>query len=160
MEILMFLFILLSLPAVFAAVMLLFPEAVAQARCNLENHPWCSLFLGLLTFAAVALLEVLLISAATIVALDMLEEPVFLSFLGVILILTLGIPLLIGLNAAVQLTGHRLGELSRPVLTYLRGGGLLLLACLVPVVGWLIFTPWLVWASIGAVIGLLKRRKT
>lgn len=70
------------------------------------------------------------------------------------------IPLLIGLNAAVQLIGHRLDELSRPVFTHLRGGGLLLLACLVPFVGWPIFTPLLGWASIGAVIGLLKRQKS
>lgn len=153
------LLITLSLPAVFAAVMLLFPEPIAQARYNLETHPWRSFFLGLLTFAAVVLLEALLISVATMVG-RLIEEPVFLSFLGIVLIVTLGMPLLIGLNAAVQIVSHRLGELNRPAFTYLRGGGLLLLACLMPFVGWFVFTPTIAWASIGSVIGLLRRKKS
>ncbi len=154
----MVLLVTLSLPAVFAAVMLLFPEPVAQARYNLETHPWRSFFLGLLTFAAVALLEALLISVAATVG-QLMQEPIFLSFLVIVPIVSLGIPLLFGLNAAVQIISHRWGELNRPALTYLRGGGLLLLACLMPFVGWFIFTPALAWVSIGSVIGLLKRKK-
>lgn len=156
----MVLLVALSLPAVFAAVMLLFPEPVAQARYNLETHPWRSFFLGLLTFAAVALLEALLIGvAATATAGPRMQEPIFLSFLVIVPIVSLGIPLLFGLNAAVQVISRRWGELNRPALTYLRGGGLLLLACLMPFVGWFIFTPALAWVSIGSVIGLLKRKK-
>jgi len=148
------------LPAVFAAVMLLFPEPVAQARFNLESRPWRSLFLGLLTFAAVALLTALLFGVIMMAGEHGYEsEPIFVEFVASILVITLGVPLLIGLSAAVQLISHRLGELNRPILTYLRGGGLLFLACLVPFVGWLVFTPLLVWTSIGAVVGLLKRRK-
>lgn len=153
------LLITLSLPAVFTAVMLLFPAPISQARYNLETHPWRSFFLGLLTFAAVVLLEGLLISVAVTTHLHLLEEPVFISFLGIVLIVTLGMPLLIGLNAAVQLTSRRLGELKSPALTYLRGGGLLLLACLMPFVGWFVFTPTLAWVSIGSVVGLLRRKK-
>lgn len=158
MHILIFAFILAGLPAVLGMVMMLFPEPVARARENLENHPWRSLFLGLLTFVAVALVEIALISIATTVG-RLMEEPVFLAFLGLILIVALGMPLLIGLDGAIQLVSHRLGELNRPLSTYLRGGGMLLLTCMIPLVGWFLFTPLVVWASIGSVVALLRRQK-
>jgi hypothetical protein len=46
-----------------------------------------------------------------------------------------------------------------PFLTYLRGGGLLLLACATPFVGWFIFTPLVIWASLGSVIAILVKPK-
>jgi hypothetical protein len=41
----------------------------------------------------------------------------------------------------------------------LRGGGLLLLACLTPYLGWFVFTPLALWISLGAAIQAVFRRR-
>jgi hypothetical protein len=52
-----------------------------------------------------------------------------------------------------QLLGMRMGESKSPLRQGFLGGGLLVLACLTPYLGWFVFTPAMVCTSIGA--GLL-----
>lgn len=146
---------LLSLIALFSALILLFPAPIEQARANLEQHPWRSIFLGFLNSAGAILIIGLLFTLSNeIYILQGLAQGV-----GMLITMALAIPIILGLSAAIIQTGRRLGETRRPFLTSLRGGGLLLLACLTPFVGWFVFTPLLVWACIGAVVGTLKFKK-
>jgi hypothetical protein len=79
--------------------------------------------------------------------------------LALLIAMAIAIPIVIGLCAVIIIMGNRLGEMRKPLFTYLRGGGLLLLACLFPFVGWFVFTPLVLWASMGSVIGTLVRPK-
>jgi hypothetical protein len=146
---------LLSLIALFSALMLLFPEPIEQARLNLEQHPWRSIFLGFLNFAGAVVIIGLLFTLSN--AVWELQGPA--QGIGMLISIVLFVPLLLGLSGAIILTGNRLGQWRRPFWTNLRGGGLLLLACLTPFVGWFVFAPLLVWACIGSVVGTLKLKK-
>lgn len=146
---------LVSLVALFSALMLLFPEPIEQARLNLELRPWRSVFLGLLNFTVGVILMALL---GTLINSYYGLEGVYTS-IAILVGIALAVPLLLGLAAAIILTGRRLGQTRSPFFTNLRGGGLLLLACLTPFVGWFVFTPLLAWACIGSVVGTLVRKK-
>ena len=67
----------------------------------------------------------------------------------------------LGLVAFANLLGSRIGDdSSSPFKINLRGGVLLVLAGIAPYVGWLIFTPLVVWTGLGAAIqAFLPRRK-
>ncbi len=75
------------------------------------------------------------------------------SALMVLLLIGLILPGIPGLVALARLTGKRWNASASPLGQDLRGGLLLVLACLVPYVGWFIFTPALLSTAIGA--GLL-----
>ena len=144
-----------GLVALFSALILLLPGPIQQARTNLEERPWRSLFLGVLNFTGAAIVLALLNALQNNFGrLESIITP-FMILIG----MSVAIPTMIGSCAAVILVSMRLGEAKNPFLTYLRGGGLLLLACLTPFVGWFVFTPLVLWASMGAVIGELVRRK-
>lgn len=144
-----------ALIALFAALMLLLPDPIRQARINLEEHPWRSIFLGVLNFTGAAIILVLLV---TLVDHNWRLQSIIMP-LAFLVAMIIAIPMVIGLCAMIMLVGTRLGEMSRPLWTYLRGGGLLLLACVVPFIGWFVFAPLVLWASMGAVIGTLVRPK-
>ena len=73
--------------------------------------------------------------------------------LGILIIIGLIIPGIPGLVAMARLTGKRWNVSASPLGQDLRGGLLLVLACLVPYVGRYIFTPALLCTAMGA--GLL-----
>jgi hypothetical protein len=158
---------LLALSALFSALILLFPDPIRQARENLENRPWRSIFLGTLNFIGAGLIAMLAIGLVTAMGRgEILQSPTtgefFYSLAYALLALigiALAIPTLIGLGAVIIMIGERLGKVRMPFLTYLRGGGLLLLACITPFVGWFVFTPLVIWASLGSVIAILIKPK-
>jgi len=144
-----------GLIALFSALILLLPGPVQQARVNLEERPWRSIFLGIFNFIGAAIILLLL---NTLMNNFWELEPIF-TPLMILIVIVMAMPTVIGLCAVIILVSMRLGEASKPFFTYLRGGGLLLLACLTPVVGWAVFTPLVLWASMGSVISGLVRRK-
>ncbi len=146
----------IGLIALFSAMILLLPDPIRQARENLEAHPWRSIFLGVLNFMGVGILTALVLSLGKYLTLGW-QTP--LLGLVAVLILLMAIPTTIGLSGMIMTVGVRIGERQKPFFTYLRGGGLLLLACLAPVIGWFVFTPIVIFASFGSVIGLLARPK-
>jgi hypothetical protein len=150
---------LLALSALFSALILLFPEPIRQARENLESRPWRSIFLGTLNFVGAGLIAMLVIGLANTLDLANRFGDAFLFIIPVLIGIALAIPTLIGLGAVIILMGERLGKVRMPFLTYLRGGGLLLLACATPFVGWFIFTPLVIWASLGSVVAILVKPK-
>jgi len=158
---------LLALSALFSALILLFPDPIRQARENLENRPWRSIFLGALNFVGAGLIAMLAVGlGAALSRGEILQSPTtgefFYSLVYALMALigiALAIPTLIGLGAVIVLMGERLGKVRMPFLTYLRGGGLLLLACITPFIGWFVFTPLVIWASLGSVIAILVKPK-
>ncbi len=146
----------ITLLASLEATLLLFPQLVERARQNLENSLGRSLLLGLVNF----------IFAATIVLLfTWLGEQlgnVLGGIFGVLaLMILIGIILLaiLGLSAFSNLVGQRMGEVKSPIAAHRRGGLLMILTGMAPYVGWFVFTPLILWASLGASIQTVLRRK-
>lgn len=144
-----------ALVALFGALMLILPDPIRQARINLEEHPWRSIFLGILNSTGAAIVLAL---GITLMNNSGRLQSIIMPLLFLIA-MVIAIPTVIGLCAMIILVGNRLGEMHKPLFTYLRSGGLLLLACVVPFIGWFVFTPLVLWASMGSVIGTLVRPK-
>ena len=147
---------LIALIALFSALILLLPEPIREVRKNLDTHPWRSIFLGILNVLGMGVIIFLVLSLIKFISYEW--QPIFIGLIAVLCLL-LAIPAMIGLSAVIITVGVRLGERPKPFFTYLRGGGLLLLACLAPFIGWFVFTPLIVFASLGSVMGLLAGLK-
>jgi hypothetical protein len=147
---------LVALVGLFWAMFLLMPEPIAEARKNFQMHPWRSIALGALNALGVVAIIVLLKSLLNWVIWDWQN---FILIGMAVLGLLAAIPTLIGLSGLVMIVSDRIGHTTKPFLTYLRGGGLLLLACITPVIGWFIFFPLVIFASLGSVVALLARPK-
>ena len=81
------------------------------------------------------------------------------TFLVLLLLVAVILPGLPGLVAIFRLLGERMGGPAYPLVCDLRGGLLLLLACLTPYVGWFVFTPALLCTAIGAGLLTFFQRK-
>lgn len=143
--------------ALLAAVNLFFPRTIQKVQQNVELAPGRSTLLGLVNF---------LFFGAILVLFLWLAERMY-NFIGGIFILLagligIGIAVLVifGLAAFANLLGNRMGsEESSPFKISIRGGLLLVLAGIAPYVGWLIFTPLVVWTGFGAAIPVFVRRR-
>ena len=136
--------------ALLGAINLLLPGPVQKVQLNLESSLGRSTLLGLVNFlffgALMALAAWLADKLGNVIA------GVFVFLAGLI---GLGIIVLavFGLVAFANLLGNRIGgEPGTPFKANLRGGLLLVLAGIAPYVGWLIFTPLVAWAGLGAAI--------
>jgi hypothetical protein len=143
--------------ALLAAINLLLPEPVQKVQLNLEGALGRSTLLGLVNFLFFGALMVLAAWLAD--KLGNILAGVFVFLAGLI---GLGIIVLavFGLVAFANLLGNRIGgEPGTPFKANLRGGLLLVLAGIAPYVGWLIFTPLVFWAGLGAAIQAFIPRK-
>lgn len=147
---------LVALVALFSAMFLLLPEPISEARKNFQAHPWRSIAIGGLNVLGVAAIVILLKSLMPSIYWDW--QPYILVVMAVLGLLV-AIPSLIGLSGLVMIVSERIGLAKKPFFTYLRGGGLLLLACLTPVIGWFVFLPLVLFGSLGSVVALLSRPK-
>jgi hypothetical protein len=136
--------------ALLGAINLLLPEPVQKVQLNLEGSLGRSTLLGLVNFlffgALMALAAWLADTFGNVIA------GVFVFLAGLI---GLGIIVLavFGLVAFANILGNRIGgEPGTSFKANLRGGLLLVLAGIAPYIGWLIFTPLVVWAGLGAAI--------
>ena len=145
----------ITLLASLEATMLLFPEPVERARQNLENSLGRSLLLGLVNFIFIATIFILLAWLG-----EQLGKVLggILTALALILLVGLILLALLGLSALSRLVGQRMGDTKPPAVAHRWGGLLLILSGLAPYVGWLIFTPLVIWAGLGAAITALIRR--
>jgi glucan phosphoethanolaminetransferase (alkaline phosphatase superfamily) len=148
----------LSLLALFAALVLLFPKQIMRTQLVLENTGGRSLLLGLVNFIFFGLLVILGVWLAQ--KTSGVLAGIFILLSGVIA-LAIAVLMLTGLVALAQLLGVRIGDETTPFRTILRGGGLLLLAGLAPYLGWFLFAPLAAWGGLGAAIqALVLRRKS
>jgi hypothetical protein len=146
-----------TVAALLAAINLLLPQPVQKVQANLENALGRSTLLGLVNFLFFGALVVLFVWLT-----DRLNNA--LSVIFVILAVLIGLSLIVmavfGLAAFANLFGKRIGDQENtPFKSNIHGGILLVLAGIAPYVGWLIFTPLVVWAGLGAAIqAFLPRR--
>ncbi len=146
-----------GLISVFTIVNLLLPVPVERIRALLETSLVRSLLLGLVNSLVAGALFVLFIWLAQQVG---GAAAGFFIFLAGLIGLAVILLLLLGLVAVTTLLGSRLGQAGSPLAAQLRGGGMLVLACLTPYFGWFVFTPLVAWTALGASVQALVRRKS
>ena len=143
-----------GLLSIFTIINLLLPALVEQTKVKLELSLGRSLLLGLVNSILAGVLVGLLslpMRAGGVLA----GVSVFL--MGLVGLAVVGL-LLLGLVSAASLLGSRVGQAGSSMQSQLRGGLLLLLACLTPFLGWWFVTPLVFWTAFGAAIQTVFRR--
>ena len=135
---------LITLIASFVFTRGLFPRKVDLIQASLENHWKRSFWLGLVNTIFITILVLGLGSLGNNFRIFLL--PAF-AIYGVFLI-----GLLFGLTAFIQLLGGRLFPERTPVQRDIRAGLVFLLTGLLPVVGWFLLFPYVLFLSVGAVV--------
>ena len=145
-----------GLIAMLAAINLILPAQVERTRGALEGSLGRSFTLGVVNSLFAGIIAALFIWLA-----QRTGGGVAGGLLGLVALLAafLAIVLaLLGLAGLSGLLGIRMSGGKTEFGAYLRGGLLLLLACLTPYVGWFVFTPLAVWIALGAAIQAVFRR--
>jgi hypothetical protein len=135
-----------SLVALFAVMGVFFSRTLERTRAVIEELPARSLLIGL-----VNLLFVLAI-AFGLGALRKSMGPSYLDLLALLVLAFLVVGVTFGLAAAVQVVGARLLPERGPLAQRMWGSVALVLACLVPYVGWFGMLPYLALTGLGALI--------
>jgi len=145
-----------GLIAMFATINLLLPLHVERTRAALESSLGRSLVLGVVNFLFAGVVAALFVWLAQRAGRGAAGGALgLIALLTVLLAATLG---LLGLAGLITLLGARMGSGKNEFTAALRGGALLLLACLTPYLGWFVFTPLAVWTGLGAAIQAVFRR--
>jgi len=142
--------------AFLAALGLLVPDPIGKTRQVLTAMFGRSFLIGLVNFLFFFIVAALLVrfSGAVSGAIAI----ILLSF-AVLILLALTIFTVVGLAGLVDLLGERMGGAKSPLAANLRGGLMLVLACLAPYVGWYILAPFVLLTGLGAAILALFQRK-
>lgn len=143
----------LSAWALILAVALVFPRKAAQARNRLVNKPWASFFLGLGIWLTVGL-----------IGLGMIANPLPLGkLMGWSVIMALTSIASVGASGLSMLAAERLSALAPEMNNYgslAKSTAFIVVAGLVPVLGWFLIVPFLIFASTGSGIMALMGRQT
>jgi hypothetical protein len=146
--------ILISLPALLVALNLLFPNVTTNTAARLSRTPGRSFVLGVPVTAAF----LLWIAITSQVPFGLIRAT---SFLAAVIGMGLGT---IGAAGMARVLGERLKPLSGPtssLASLVRGAVVYELACLFPIVGWLLFIPlagiMVMGAAVFGVLGWLPR---
>jgi hypothetical protein len=128
----------------------LFPRTVASARDVYASRPLRATVVGALVAAPLVVVGLALLASAPSPALKMLG------------VATLAIPVMLGLLGSAGL-GERIGvglpsatDAEHPWRRVLRGGAVLSLTFLLPVIGWLGVLPWTLVSGVGASVLALR----
>jgi hypothetical protein len=151
-----FLYILLggaTLIALLTTVDLFLPKPVTRARQKLETSSTKSFLVGLINILFWFVVLVIWFVWTQYNGGPDIMAYVIGTALALLLLIGVIVPGIPGLAALAQLTGARFNRSASPLGQDLRGGLLLVLACLTPYIGWFVFTPALLSTAIGA--GLL-----
>jgi hypothetical protein len=138
------------LTALFLVVEALFPRAVEQTRVAATESPTRSLILGLVNAVFLSVLAIAIMSL----------EIQTLNLIALVLLAILIAGLTVGLTAMTRILGSRLfpamGEIKRSI----AGSLVLILACLMPVVGWFGLFPYVGMRGLGAFVLAMARRRS
>jgi hypothetical protein len=150
----------MTLIALLGTIDLFLPKPVTRARQKLETNPVRSFLVGLIN-----ILFWFVILVFWFVWTQYKGGPEMMVFvigtaLAILLLIGVIVPGVPGLVALARLTGRHWNASASPLGQDLRGGLLLVLACLTPYVGWFIFTPALLSTAIGAGLLTFFQRKT
>lgn len=142
---------LITLIAAFLMLRGFFPLRVDKVRAALESSWRRSFWLGLVNT---------LFTAALLLGFFALGDAVWPFFVPAFALSGLYlVVLLFGLTALAQLLGSRLFPERKPVPREIRGGVILLLASLTPVLGWFLLLPYFCFLAVGAVVLRVFGRK-
>jgi len=145
-----------GLIAMFATINLLLPVHVGRTRAALDGSLGRSLVLGVVNSLFAGIVAALLVWLAQRTGGGVASGlPGLIALLIVLLATALA---LLGLAGLSSLLGMRMGSGKTELAAHLRGGMLLLLACLTPYLGWFVFTPLVLWTGLGAAIQAVFRR--
>lgn len=131
----------------------LFPVIVDRARTAYGLRPWRITLVGLAVTVPLLLLGVVLLTGA---------PNAWLKVLGGVVA---GVPFVLGLAGSAGLAervGHGLvhaDDTRSPWRRSLRGGAVLALAFLLPVVGWFVVLPWVLCSGCGATVLAMRTRR-
>jgi hypothetical protein len=142
----------LSAWALILAVALVFPRKADQARSTLVHHPWASFFIGLILWATVGLFGFILTAQAFPPA----------KLLGWTIVMPLLSVASVGSAGLAGLAAQRLRHLAPDQTAYVnlsRSAAFIVLAGLVPLLGWFLIVPFLIFASTGAGVAALVTRE-
>lgn len=132
---------------------LLFPTRVQVASRELEYHPWKSLLVGGAVLVPISFVAIALLAAPNPLA----------KFLGVMVaVLILSVALLGGAGLAL-LVGRRVkeqGGADQQLRAFGRSAGILVVAGLLPFVGWFVLAPIVLVAGCGAGVRSLFERQS
>ena len=149
--------------ALLATVHMLLPRPVEKARAILEGHMGRVFLLGLVNLIFFGVFIVVLGWLANLIRDNWSGLAAalagILGLIALVILLALGAFALNGLASLTVLLGTRIGPSKSPMWSDLRGGLLLVLACLTPYIGWFIFTPFVLSLGLGASILALFQRK-
>ncbi len=136
-----------ALIALFLCLDIFFPQRIARTLQVAETSQGRSFLLGLVNFLFFGAIAVALIALGENYGIRFIAIP------AVVIAIILAAGLTLGLAAVAQLVGGRLF----PERTHLQrnawGGGVLILACLTPYVGWFGLFPFAALLGLGALIG-------
>lgn len=142
----------LSTWALVMGMSFLFPSKVSAAELAADKRPWKTLGLGFVVFAA-----------GLLVSLAFLSQPVpGAKLLGTVLLLALLCVALLGFTGIAGLVGQRIRPLDPDLSRYKamsRSTGLLVVAGLLPFIGWFVFAPLLLAYGTGLGLQALFARK-
>lgn len=142
----------LSAWALIMAVALVFPTKAALGRERLVHKPWASFLIGMLMWASVGVLSIALLASPVPLA----------KLLGWIGILGLSAIAAIGSAGLATLASERLRAMapdSTPYASLTKSTATIVIAGLVPILGWFLIVPFLMFASTGAGVAALRHRE-
>ena len=138
---------------------LFFAKPVSRARQKLELAPGKSFLVGLINVIFWFVILVIWFEWTQANGGPDIMTYLIGTAIAILLLIGLIIPGIPGLVALAGLTGERWNASASCLGKDLRGGFLLVLACLTPYVGWFIFTPALLSTAIGAGLLTFFQRK-
>ncbi len=145
-----------GLIAMFATINLLMPIHVERTRDALEGSLSRSLVLGAVNSVFAGIVAALFVWLAQRTGGGVAGG--LLGLIALLIVLLATVLALLGLAALSGLLGLRMSSGKSELAAHLRGGVLLLLACLTPYLGWFVFTPLTLWTGLGAAIQAVFRR--
>lgn len=147
-----------SLGALFVALGALFPGRTAKTRAVAEAMPGRSLLIGFINFLFFGAAGLFVIALANNVSNGLLKVVLILP--GLVCLAALSIGLSLGLAGAAQLVGARLWPQRPEWLRVLAASICMTWASAVPLVGWFLLLPYLLWLGLGAfIIGFVYKEK-
>ena len=147
-----------SLSALLVTLGALFPGRTAKARAVAEAMPGRSTLIGLINFLFFGAAGFVLFTLANNVSNGLLKVILILPALVCVAALSIGLSL--GLAGVAQMVGARLWPQRPEWLRSLAAAIFLTWASAVPLVGWFLLLPYLLWLGLGAfIIGFVYREK-
>lgn len=129
------------------------PAAVMRCRGVYETRPFRAIFLGLLIAVPGIVLGIALLNAG-------LPAAKFLGFSTIFFLITMGILGSAGLSAMIGTRLHTPNDARQPWRRVLRGGVVLAITFLFPLVGWFFVMPLTLVSGLGAAVMSMWQRRT